>query len=269
MAQYITTLPRDARRIQGTYNWVDPSGNIYGIETRMVPNRHNKNKVKHKHYGEYFKSNIIINTHNGYAYAAIKYIIDKNTNKCETRQRRVHILVAEAFIDNVNNYPIVGHRNNIKTDNRVENLYWTTWSENTQKAFDDGLIVNDKSYDDSQSQPVVMFDTYTNEVVGYYGSICEASRITGINTNTISRQAKYKKPVRKNFYFRFQDDISASAPPIIIQYDFATDQEIGRYYNTWDAERKTGISSKVISQQCNNGRKPNWTKSGTYFLRQT
>jgi NUMOD4 motif len=37
---------------------------------------------------------------------------------------RVHKLVAIAFLPNPNNYPYILHRNNIKTDNRANNLKW-------------------------------------------------------------------------------------------------------------------------------------------------
>lgn len=267
MTKYIKKLPSDARKIKNTMNWVDRNGNVYGIETRKFPNRFNKGIIgKHKHYGEFFQYSPCINNHNGYVYIPIKYIIDKKNNIYKNRQRRLNIIVAETFLENPNNYPIVGHRNNIKSDNRVDNLYWTTWKENTQKAVDDGLLVNDKSYDDSQSKAVIMFDTYTNKKIAEYGSASEAYKKTGISKSTILRQARYKKPVRKKFYFRFIDDETAQSPTIIIQYDMNTDKEINRFFNSMEAANSTGINYKTILDQCKKGEKPKWSKSNTYFL---
>ena len=44
--------------------------------------------------------------------------------------RTIHRLVAEAFIPNPCGYEYVLHKNDIKTDNRVENLYWGTHQDN-------------------------------------------------------------------------------------------------------------------------------------------
>lgn len=265
MSHYVKELPENAVKVAEALNWITPNGDLYGMETRKIPNRWNKNTVPHKHYGEYFQYQKFVNPHNGYIYAPIKY--ENKDGSYTVKQRRLHIIVAETFIPNPYNLPIVGHKNNIKNDIKVTNLYWTTYSENTQKAVNDGLLKNDKGEQDSQSFPVIMFDTYTNKEISKYGSASLAEKETGIPKSTILRQCKYKKPVRKPFYFRFQSDETITPPKVVIQYDYFTDKEIGIYYNTNDAANKTGINSKTIATQCKNGWKPKTkTKSETYFL---
>jgi len=45
----------------------------------------------------------------------------------------IHRLLAIAFIPNPENKPIIDHINDIRTDNRVENLQWVSQSENIRK----------------------------------------------------------------------------------------------------------------------------------------
>ena len=53
--------------------------------------------------------------------------------------KRVHILVAQTFIPNPDNLPVVNHIDGDKTNPKVNNLEWCSYSENTQHAHRTGL----------------------------------------------------------------------------------------------------------------------------------
>lgn len=62
----------------------------------------------------------------------------------KSKLAKVHRLVAQAFIPNTKDLPIVNHIDGVKNNNSVSNLEWVNNSENIQHAYDSGLAKANK-----------------------------------------------------------------------------------------------------------------------------
>lgn len=179
-----TDIKEELRLIKGSVtDYITPSGEIY------------------KDYGnnKFFHKAQWLNW--GYWYCGITYPEGQ-------KQRRVHILVAEVYVPNPNNLPIVMHLDNNKANKHYTNLQWGTISENTKDAYNRCMAQNDRGWDDSQSKAVCCFNL-NKELIATYGSIGEASRETGISKGVVSQHCLHKikgKP-RKGYYFRFLTEV--------------------------------------------------------------
>ena len=80
------------------------------------------------------KNKILSANNNGHGYLSVMMSIRNHQLR-----RYVHRLVAQAFVDNPNNYPQINHKDGNKQNNSADNLEWVTQKMNNQHAWATGL----------------------------------------------------------------------------------------------------------------------------------
>jgi hypothetical protein len=101
---------------EGLYQ-VSNLGRVKGLDRLIYFNKVKKSNILNQYLSK-----------NGYYYVTLS----KNS---KSERKAVHRIVCENFIFNKHNKRVVSHINNIKTDNRIINLEWVSYSENNKKAF--------------------------------------------------------------------------------------------------------------------------------------
>ena len=182
-------------KIKNIQNWeeytIDTKGNVYS-------------RRKHK----YLKQSI---NRNGYC----KVTLQKDKYK---KMYSVHRLVAETFIENINNYPCVNHIDSNRRNNSVENLEWCTHKQNTQHAVKNHRFdsmakqnsirmknnpLNGYIYANEITKKKVKQYDKNNKLIKIYESISEASRNTGIPIASISYCANKKRKTGGGYIWHF------------------------------------------------------------------
>lgn len=141
-----------------------------------------KGEVFSKRSGKYLK---LSHKKNGYVY------IELNVDGKVT-YKRVHRLVAEAFIPNPNNKPFVNHIDGNKSNNSVDNLEWVTGSENNIHAIQNNLFDPYK-----QRHTYILLDLNGNETINVKG-LSIFSKESGICTSSISEYLRLNSGIVKS-----------------------------------------------------------------------
>lgn len=132
------------------------------------------------------------------------------TRHRDSKNPRVHRLVATAFIPNPDNLETVDHVNGIKTDNRVENLQWLSRSDNSKKFHSEQITEEQKEHNkevarklsgrlhELNQRPVVCMESKR-----IYKSVKDASETLKINASSISQVAKGKRKTAGGLHFEY------------------------------------------------------------------
>lgn len=139
------------------------------------------------------------------------------------KQINVHRLVAMTFIPNPNNYPCINHKNEIKTDNRAENLEWCDSYYNMNYGTCMKRMIESRNRDNDMEEvktkikkkkrennslscekPVIQY-TMSGEFVMHYNSATEAERQTGISRGGIQRCCIGKYKQAKGYIWKYDE----------------------------------------------------------------
>ena len=122
---------------------------------------------------------------------------------------RIHRLVAQAFIQNPNNLPQVNHKNEMKVDNRVENLEYCDAKYNINYGTRNERIA-EKTTNGKLSKQVLQMDK-TNKIIAEYPSLREVQRQLGINNAHISQCCNGKQNTAGGYKWKYKQNKKEAA----------------------------------------------------------
>ena len=160
----------------------------------------------------------------------------------------VHRLVALAFLKNQSNLPQINHKNEIKTDNYVDNL------EFCDSKYNSNYGTHIERYSSKQRIQVSAYDFLGNKM-RTFRSFSEASSVLNIPESNISQAVCGKYETAGGYVWRkgsaSKIDVTIKKYRTFWVNQYSLDGTyIATYSSATDAERKTGVTSCAIIRCC-------------------
>ena len=166
-----------------------------GIEVSTFGNVRTLDRlVSSEKYTRFTKGRVLKQSSDKDGYLQVRILID---GKWTTK--KVHRLVAQAFIQNHDNLPQVNHKNCVRDDNRVSNLEWCTPSYNSRYREKHGV-----SQIEAAGHPLFSINLDTLEKL-HFRAQAEAGRSLGIGVGNINNVIKGKIKQAGGYYFKEDD----------------------------------------------------------------
>lgn len=132
-------------------------------------------------------------------YARVNLTSAYNDKTKQTKKHYIHRLVAQAFIPNLKNLSDVNHKDEIKTNNNLDNLEWISHRDNLNYGTRNERVAK------SNSKPIQQLDMKTGLIIATYPSASIASKETGILISNISMAAKGKRKTTGGYGWKYQN----------------------------------------------------------------
>jgi len=227
----------------------------------------NTGEIKNKKTGRLMMGSKV----NGYRFMTL--FVGKGIPKLN---RLVHRMVAQTFLQNPENNPVVNHKDTNILNNHVDNLEWVTYKENMNT---DETIKNLKK--GKNSKIILQIDIESGNIVNTFEGGSDGVNKTGIDCRTIliichfynkgltTVQKNTQKTYQKKYIFIFEEDkanldtyllIARNNNPTrnqlsrrkkVIQIEKETNEIIQTFDSSCDASRKLNIATCVINGICN------------------
>lgn len=129
-------------------------------------------------------------------------LVNLSKNK-KVYTKKVHRLVAEAFLSNPNKYKEVNHKDGNKANNHADNLEWVSHKQNIIHSYKYGLHKKYKGKDNKNSKQVIQIKN--GNIINVFDSITDASVLTVISLTSICRCCKGKFKHAGGFQWKYKD----------------------------------------------------------------